>query len=397
MKNKILIVIYLIFLLCFSNTKVFAEDEFSFDVTNIEIFENGKIFKGNDRGTIKSNSGIVLNADNFEYNKNKNILTANGSVVIEDSINNLKLFTDNIIYEKNNEKIITNGNSKAIYNKNKVIEGKLFEYNKKLNSLNARKNVVIKDKLKNYVVEAEEVTYFKNDEKIITSGSTKANINNKYEIKSKDIIFFVAKDVLESNDKTIIKDKKFQVFNLEKFQFSLNNEILKGNKITYITNFGSTKSDKFYFSNGIIDLKNNNFIAKDTLIEVHNDVFGNSENNPRLKGVSSKKKDNITKIKKGVFTSCKTNDNCPPWSIQAEEIIHDKNKKQLIYNKALLKFYDLPILYFPKFFHPDPTIKRQSGFLQPRLNNSNILGNSFSIPYFYAHSENKDFTLLQGF
>ena len=173
MKNKILIVIYLIFLLCFSNTKVFAEDEFSFDVTNIEIFENGKIFKGNDRGTIKSNSGIVLNADNFEYNKNKNILTANGSVVIEDSINNLKLFTDNIIYEKNNEKIITNGNSKAIYNKNKVIEGKLFEYNKKLNSLNARKNVVIKDKLKNYVVEAEEVTYFKNDEKIITSGSTK--------------------------------------------------------------------------------------------------------------------------------------------------------------------------------------------------------------------------------
>ena len=116
---------------------------------------------------------------------------------------------------------------------------------------------------------------------------------------------------MESNDKTIIKDKKFKVFNLEKFQFSLNNEILKGNKITYITNFGSTKSDKFYFSNGIIDLKNNNFIAKDTLIEVHNDVFGNSENNPRLKGVSSKKKDNIKKIKKGVFTSCKTNDNCP--------------------------------------------------------------------------------------
>ena len=44
MKNKILIVIYLIFY-CASQTQNFAEDEFSFDVTNIEIFENGKIFK----------------------------------------------------------------------------------------------------------------------------------------------------------------------------------------------------------------------------------------------------------------------------------------------------------------------------------------------------------------
>ena len=82
MKNKIFILLYLIFLLCFSSTKTFGKDEFSFDVTNIEIFENGKIFKGTDRGTIKSNTGIIINADNFEYNKNKNILTANGLVII---------------------------------------------------------------------------------------------------------------------------------------------------------------------------------------------------------------------------------------------------------------------------------------------------------------------------
>ena len=126
-------------------------------------------------------------------------------------------------------------------------------------------------------------------------------------------------------------------------------------------------------------------------------MFFNSENNPRLKGVSSKKKGNITKIEKGIFTSCKPNDNCPPWSIQAKEIIHDKNKKQLIYNKALLKFYDLPILYFSKFFHPDPTVKRQSGFLQPRLNNSNILGNSISIPYFMLTLKTKILHLLLVF
>ena len=62
--------------------------------------------------------------------------------------------------------------------------------------------------------------------------------------------------------------------------------------------------------------------------------------------------------------------------LKAKKIKHDKNKKQLIYENAILKIYDIPVFYFPKFFHPDPTVKRQSGFLKPQLNNSNILGSS---------------------
>ena len=75
------------------------------------------------------------------------------------------------------------------------------------------------------------------------------------------------------------------------------------------------------------------------------------------------------------------------------KITHDKNKKLLIYDDALLKVYNVPILYFPKFFHPDPTVKRQSGLLQPRLNNSNTLGSSINIPYYHVISDNKDFTI----
>ena len=50
------------------------------------------------------------------------------------------------------------------------------------------------------------------------------------------------------------------------------------------------------------------------------------------------------------------------WSIKAKEIKHDKSKNQMIYDNAILKIYDVPVLYFPKFFHPDPSVKRQSGF-----------------------------------
>ena len=96
---------------------------------------------------------------------------------------------------------------------------------------------------------------------------------------------------------------------------------------------------------------------------------------------------------KKVFTSCGINEDCPPWSVQAEEIIHDKNKKQIEYKNAFIKIYDWPVLYLPKFFHPDPTVKRQSGFLKPQINDSSILGSSVYTPYFKVFSENKDLTL----
>ena len=40
-----------------------------------------------------------------------------------------------------------------------------------------------------------------------------------------------------------------------------------------------------------------------------------------------------------------------------KEINHDKEKKVINYKDAWLEVYDKPIIYFPKFFHPDPTVK----------------------------------------
>ena len=54
-------------------------------------------------------------------------------------------------------------------------------------------------------------------------------------------------------------------------------------------------------------------------------------------------------------------------------------------------------MYFPKFFHPDPTVERQSGILKPVLNNSNVLGSSFSVPYYQVISEDSDITFAPTF
>ena len=64
----------------------------------------------------------------------------------------------------------------------------------------------------------------------------------------------------------------------------------------------------------------------------------------------------------------------------------------MIYKNAILKIYDVPVLYFPKFFHPDPSVKRRTGFLRPQFNNSNTLGSSIYVPYFIAIGNDRDFT-----
>ena len=122
----------------------------------------------------------------------------------------------------------------------------------------------------------------------------------------------------------------------------------------------------------------------------------NKDNEPRLKAVSITKDENITELTKGIFTTCKKREGCPPWEIAAEKIRHNKKKKIIDYENAFLKVYDVPIMYFPKFFHPDPTVKRQSGFLIPKINSSNS-NNFLNTPYFFAIAENKDATFSPRF
>ena len=246
--------------------------------------------------------------------------------------------------------------------------------------------------IENYRIKSEKITYFKNDEVIKTTGKTEAKIQSKYDIKSKNVSFLLNKKELSSKEYSTIKDNNSQVYNLNEFILLTDKKILKGKNVVTITNYNLPKSDKFYFSEGIFNLNNQNFIAKETKINIHKNIFDVEENDPRLYGVSSSGDGNLTIVNKGIFTSCQITEGCAPWSIKSEKIQHNKQKKQMSYENAILNIYDIPVFYFPKFFHPDPSVKRQSGFLKPEINNSNVLGSSLSQPYFKVISENKDFT-----
>ena len=330
MKNKIIIIFVIIFnLIVF---KVYSDDQISFDVSEIEILDGGDKIIGKNRGKITTNNGITITADEFLFDKIKNIIEAKGNIIIEDKINNYNFSAQNISYEKNEEKIKIKGKSNAL-------------------------------------------------------------IETNYEFETEDITIFRNESIISSDMRAIILDKaKKTRYEIDNFSYSLNEKILKGKNIFINTKFDQPFSDKYFFKSAVFDLENQNYIAQDIDISFKKDIFGNKKNDPRFSGLSSTSKNGITTINKGVFTSCKKNEKCPPWTIQAEKITYDKNKKQINYDNALVKIYDIPVLYFPKFFHPGPTVKRQSGFLVPQINNSNVLGSSLQIPYFYAPSINRDFT-----
>ena len=389
MKNKLFYHIFIIFL-SFSIFCAYSSEQFNFDITEMQILENGNKFIGLKRGIVSTNEGVELEADYFEYNKNLNILKAKGKVKIIDKINKYNIYSENIIYQKNEELITTSEESKAIsLDDNIQIKSDSFKYDRLKNIIIAKDNVVINNKVAQYKIFSEFVTYFKEQEKFVTKGKTSGEIKSKYKFKSKDVFYFKNSNELFSEKKTTITDN-LNLYNLGKFRYFIDKDELRGEKIIINSNYNLPKSDKFFFTSAIIDLKNNNFVAKDTEIKVHKSIFNNSDNDPRIKGVSSKKYDNITTISKGVFTSCKETDECPPWAIEAAEIKHNKTKKQLSYKNAILKLYNIPIFYFPKFFHPDPTVIRQSGILKPVINDSKILGSSVTIPYYHVISEDSD-------
>ena len=394
MKNKIKLV-FLTFIINVCCVNFIVAEEFIFKVTDLEILENNTIYKGNNGGIVTTrNNEIVITADTFIYNKLTTLLEAEGNVKLVDKIKDVIIESNKIFYLKDKEEIYTIGKSKATDGADiKIDANEYFKYHKLTSLLEAKGNVVLNDRIKDITIYTNEIFYLQNEEKIFTLGETNMDVKSKYKIKGSDLTLLRNKMILSSNEEATIKDNNSNVYNANEFEYFINQEILKGNKINYRTKAKIDEEDEYYFKTGFFNLKENKFLGKDVNIKFHKTLFYNEENDPRIKAVSGYGNEFNTFLDKGVFTSCKKTDKCPPWKMRAKKIQHDKIKKQLIYKNAWLELYDFPVAYFPKFFHPDPSVKRQSGLLSPEIGSHEILGDSIYLPYFYVISDNQDITL----
>ena len=300
-----------------------------------------------------------ITAKEVTIDKENEILVGKGSVTAEDSEGKV-ISADKITYEKSREFLLAEGTVKII-----DIEGNLLT--------------------------ADKATYDKINNLIITYDNTELILKEGYKLISKNITYNTNKKILSSNDNSIFNDSDGNIVETSMFQYLIESNLFSSIGKIKITDI---KKNKYFFKEIHIDTKKKEMIGSDVSVILDQESFGlGKESDPRLVANDIL----ITKDKsissKAVFTVCKIKkDKCPPWSLKAKKIIHDRIKKTIYYNSATLKIYDIPIFYFPKFFHPDPTVRRQSGFLAPFFTTSTTVGMGSAIPYYWAISNNKDLT-----
>ena len=321
-------IFFLLIIILFIPINKIYGDEIKFEAKEIIIKEDGNYIEAKNETKIQASNGVEIKSDKFSYDKIKSIAYITGNVIIIDTKNNIYITGNNF-------------------------------------------------------------TYFKNDEKIVSEDVTSINIDEKYFVETNKIEYLTKDKTIQSDYETKMKDTDGNSFVVNKFKFIVSDKLFNGENLTFLDN----NNNEYIFKNAIVRLTDKQILGKDFHLNFNKKTFGNKNQDPRLKGTSVSVKNDLTIVKNGVFTTCKkNNEKCPPWVMHAGEIKHDKSKKIIEYKNAWLKIYNTPVFYFPKFFHPDPTVKRQSGFLIPKLLSSNSLGTSFEIPYYNVISDNKDLT-----
>ena len=189
-----------------------------------------KLIKGINKGTIKTNNGVLIKSDYFSYDKIDNVLISKGDVEIFDTSKNTKLFGNTIIYNKKleifsasgnvqfldqandvqiftenakykkvNQIIETKENSKAIYANDKIITADEFSHDIKNNILEASGNVQFLDQANDVQIFTENAKYKKVNQIIETKENSKAIYANDKIITADEFSHDIKNNILEAS------------------------------------------------------------------------------------------------------------------------------------------------------------------------------------------------------
>jgi len=305
---------------------------------------------------------------------------------------NINIKAKNIFIDKKKEVTVFKEDVIVQTKDNTQISADYAEYDKKKGILTLKNNIIATDK-ENNVFKANFANLDENNKILKSIGPTEVITSQNYKISGEDIILDDKEKTIKSNEETIITDQDNNKIFLENFDYLANNSIFKSVGVIKINDLNN---NTYEFSQIYIDTKKKEILGTDIKTFLNDDSLKiNKDNKPRIFANSLQIKDENKLFKKSVFTICnyRANDKCPPWTIQASEMLHDKEKKTIYYDNALIKVYNVPIFYVPKLAHPDPTVVRRSGFLPPSFSDSKNLGLSISLPYFWAVNDDKNLTL----
>ena len=208
----------------------------------------------------------------------------------------------------------------------------------------------------NFFLSADTIIKNEKNNTIKANGNVSIT-NNQYKLKADEIIYY-------------LEDKKV---------------LAKGNLIIFEKNANVIYASEAELSN---DLKNN-FIKNIGVL---------LSDNSRLAASSAKsiKDSNKTVFKNVVFTKCKSckkkSKESVMWKLKAKKATHLKRSKIILYENVFLEAFNIPVLYVPIFYHPDPSVKSKTGFLTPKISNDNTFGTVYEQPIFFNFSNTSSLT-----
>ncbi|EKV30178.1 Outer membrane protein Imp [Caenispirillum salinarum AK4] len=125
----------------------------------------------------------------------------------------------------------------------------------------------------------------------------------------------------------------------------------------------------------------------------------------RASGELMTRENEVSTMRLAIYTACdpcEDPDAAPLWRLRARRVTHDEADKTVYYRDVWLEAAGLPVFYTPYLSHPDPTVKRKSGFLPPSYGTSKDLGTEVTVPYYLVIDDSQDllsavrWTDLQG-
>ena len=223
------------------------------------------------------------------------------------------------------------------------------------------------------------------------------------------IIFVIKSNLLFANNnfylsaEKISKNNKNQIITAEgEVNIISRDTKLKANKITYDISL----QEVYAIGNVVINYKNGNIIyADEAKLEssLKSGFIKNIgvllSNDSRIAASSANNviKKNKTVYNNIVFTSCKSCKKADKenilWKLKAKKATHLKNSKIILYENVFLEIFDIPVVYVPLFYHPDPTVESKTGLLTTKISNSNTFGRVYEQPIFFNLSSKSNLAM----
>ena len=187
MKNKIKKFIFLI-LINLIITPNLSGDEINFEANSIELIDKDNRIIAKKNVKIFNNKETIY-ANEMDYDKQKQIIKAKGDIKIKNLEENIEIFGDELIYFKNDEKIILNKNVIINFEKNLFFDTEKIIYDKLKKQIDVSDISTFKDQFGNEVSSQE--SKFLLDKKLLKIKSVKMidELKNQYYFKNAIVNF----------------------------------------------------------------------------------------------------------------------------------------------------------------------------------------------------------------